>query len=111
MGNEPIRLGRLLEKIIGALGIQDKFHGWQIVSRWPDIVGPEIARQSRAVRFVDGILTVVVEKDAWRQELEMQRESILDKIRALPGGKAVKKIVLRAGSLMENGNDQDDSRC
>jgi predicted nucleic acid-binding Zn ribbon protein len=105
MGREPTRLGNLIEQVIGSLGLGDKYHGWRLVSRWPDIVGPEVARQARAVRFADGILTVVVEKDVWRQELEMQLESILDKIRTTAGGGAVKKIVLRAGSSMENKND------
>jgi predicted nucleic acid-binding Zn ribbon protein len=105
MGREPTRLGNLIEQVIGSLGLGDKYHGWRLVSRWPDIVGPEVARQARAVRVADGILTVVVEKDVWRQELEMQLESILDKIRTTAGGGAVKKIVLRAGSSMENKND------
>lgn len=101
---EPTRLGQLIDQVISSLGLSDKYHGWRIVSRWPDIVGPEVARQARAVRFSDGILTVVVEKDAWRQELEMQLEVILQKIRSYAGGRAVKKIVLRAGSPTENEN-------
>jgi predicted nucleic acid-binding Zn ribbon protein len=104
MGQEPSRLGNLIEQVIGSLGLADKFHGWRVVSRWPDIVGPEIARHSRAVRFADGILTVVVEKDVWRQELEMQLESILEKVRASAGGRAVRKIVLKAGSPRESQN-------
>ena len=105
MGQEPTHLGNLIERVIGSLGLGERFHGWRIVSRWPEIVGPEIARHARAVRFADGILTVVVEKDVWRQELEMQLESILEKIRLTPGGKAVGKIVLRSGSPMERQND------
>jgi predicted nucleic acid-binding Zn ribbon protein len=105
VGRDPTRLGNLIEQVIGSLGLGEKFHGWRIVSRWPDIVGAEIALHARAVRFSDGILTVVVEKDVWRQELEMQLESILDKVRSQSGGKAVKKIVLRAGSTMESKND------
>lgn len=104
MVHEPTRLGHLIEQVIRSLGLGEKYHGWRIVSRWPDIVGPEIARQARAVRFSDGILTVVVEKDAWRQELEMQLEVILRKVRSDSGGRAVRKIVLKAGSSTENEN-------
>ena len=105
MGREPTRLGNLIEHVIGSLGLGDKFHGWRVVSRWPDIVGPEIARHARAIRFSDGILTIVVEKDVWRQELEMQLESILEKVRLTSGGRTIKKIVLRSGSPMEKQND------
>jgi len=109
MSNQPIRLDKLIEQMLGAFGLRDKFHGWRTVNRWAEIVGPDIARHSRAVRFADGILTIVVEKDAWRQELEMQREQILQRIHATPGGTAVKKIVLKAGSLTENFDGENSS--
>jgi predicted nucleic acid-binding Zn ribbon protein len=102
MGREPMRLGTLIDQVIGSLGLSKKYHGWRIVGRWPDIVGPDISRHARATRFSDGILTVIVEKDVWRQELEMQLESLLEKVRSAPGGRVVEKIVLKAGSLREN---------
>ena len=101
MGQNPTPLGRLIEQVMQSFGLGEKFHGWQAVRRWPEIVGPEIAKQAKAVRFAEGVLTVVVEKDAWRQELEMHLERILFKFRSLPGGNAVKKIVLKAGSFSE----------
>ena len=107
MGREPARLKGILSQVLAGLGQEEKFHGWRMVELWPDVVGADIARISRAVRFVDGALIVIVEKDAWRQELEMQRELILNKIRSLPGGYAVKKIILRAGSFQEIDNEQD----
>lgn len=107
MTHEPTRLGSLIEKVLGTLGVGTGFHGWRIVNRWATIVGPEIARHARAVRFTDGVLVVVVEKDAWRQELEMQLEHILTRVRSMPGGTAVKKIVLKAGSSAERHHGQD----
>jgi len=101
LGKEPVRLGGLIERLVTSLGQADKYHGWQTVARWKEIVGPETARHCRAIRFSEGILTVVVEKDVWRQELEMQLDDILAKIWSKPGGRAVTKIVLRAGSPME----------
>lgn len=101
MAEKLTRLGNLIEQLLVSLGQGSNYHGWRMVSLWPEIVGSEIARFSQAVRFAEGILTVVVEKDVWRQELELQRDEILLKIRSQPGGKAVKKIVLRAGPVME----------
>lgn len=101
MAEKLIRLGNLIENILVSLGQGSNYHGWRIVSLWPEIVGSEVARFSQAVRFANGILTVVVEKDVWRQELELQRDEILSKIRSQPGGRAVKKIVLRAGPVVE----------
>lgn len=101
MAREPVLLGGLIDYVINSLGLGDRYHGWQIVKNWPDMVGPDIARHSRAERFSEGVLTVIVEKDVWRQELEMQRERLMERIRSRPGGAAVKKIVFKAGSSME----------
>ena len=97
MDNQPARLGDVIERLLASLGQAGRFHGWRIVHQWPEIVGPDIARCARAVRFADGVLVIAVEKDAWRQELEMQAEEILAKIRSRPGGRAVEKIIFKAG--------------
>lgn len=107
MSQQTDRLGNILETVMSNLGMRGKYHGWQIVKHWPTIVGADVARVSRAVRFTEGTLIVNVTSDAWRQELEMQREHILGKIRSRPGGRAVRKIILKAGSIMETENDHD----
>jgi hypothetical protein len=107
MDKPPTRLGDVIERVVSAYGLGDNYRGWKIVALWPEIVGKQIARRSRAVRFSDGAVVVIVESDAWRQELEMQREQILRKIRALPGGSVVNKIILKAGPLGEFDNGQD----
>ena len=96
--SKPSQLGEVIESLVTSLGQAGQFYGWRIVVRWPEIVGPEIAEVARAVRFSEGILTVVVEKDVWRQELEMQLDRILAKIKSHPGGRVVEKIVLKAGN-------------
>ena len=95
--NKPSILGEVIESLIASLGQANRFNGWRMVARWPEIVGPEIAEVARAVRFSEGILTVVVEKDVWRQELEMQLDKILTKLRSQPGGRVIEKIILKAG--------------
>ena len=101
MEQKPTKLNAVVDRLMISLGMGKAYQGWRIVEKWPEIVGADIAKVARAERFSDGMLTVVVEKDAWRQELEMQLEQILTKIRSLPGGRAVDKIILRAGSTRE----------
>jgi predicted nucleic acid-binding Zn ribbon protein len=108
VGKNAVRLGDVIDAIVGSLGHGKNFHGWRMVARWPEIVGPQLARCSRAVRYADGIMYVAVTGDAWRQELEMDLEHILGKIHALPSGKAVDRIVLRAGSYLEHDNERND---
>lgn len=94
---EPKRISGLLEDLFGRLGITRQYNGWSVVSQWPSIVGEMMAARSEAVKFDDGVLIVSVRDDAWRQELSLQKEDILQKIKSLPHGSAVKQIRLIRG--------------
>ena len=88
----PKPIAGVIEKVVQSLGISKSYHGWLVVSNWPDIVGEQIARAARAVRFDDGTLYVAVPDAAWRQNLVMETESILRKIRSYPYGRAVRQL-------------------
>jgi len=88
----PVRVGSLLDGILSRYGLSYALGGWKIVVDWPEIVGERIAAKARAVRYEDDTLLVSVPDAAWRQELLMDTDRILQKIHEIPGGKAVKKI-------------------
>lgn len=90
----PRKLGGVIDRVIRSIGLSVPYGGWQIVHRWPEIVGENIAQAAQAVRFSDGILYVAVQEDSWRQELAMQRDAILKNIRNHPYGKTVRDIRL-----------------
>ncbi len=110
MGNTPARLDGVLHKLMSSMGLARRWYGWQVVVTWPEIVGPQLAEVSRALRFAEGVLTVVVEKDVWRQELEMQMDDILARVHEHPGGKVVDRIVLKAGSMRKESDGKDCDR-
>ena len=83
-----------MDSVIGSLGLQKSYNGWQVVSQWPEIVGEQIARRAKAIRFDDGTLYVAVEDASWRQNLAMDIDNILAAIHKYPFGKAVKQIKL-----------------
>ncbi|MFZ5980060.1 MAG: DUF721 domain-containing protein [Candidatus Zixiibacteriota bacterium] len=97
----PVIISGVVESVIKSLGLTHKYNGWLTVNRWPEIVGEHIARISRAVRFEDGILYVAVPDASWRQNLAMEIDNILEKIRQYPYGRVVKQIRLVRG---EKGN-------
>jgi predicted nucleic acid-binding Zn ribbon protein len=74
------------------MGLAHNLGGWKAVVQWPDIVGGKLAKVSRAVRFEDDTLLVSVPDSVWRQQLALEVDAILEKIRARPGGRAVRKI-------------------
>jgi predicted nucleic acid-binding Zn ribbon protein len=90
-------IGGTIDKVIRSLGIAKDYYGWLVVSRWPEIVGKDISRHAKAVRFQDGILFVAVPDAAWRQNLSMETQRIVDKIRSLPYGKSIERLRLVRG--------------
>ena len=93
-GKIPRPISGAVESVISSLGIGRSYHGWLTVTRWPEIVGEQIARRAKAVRFDDGVLYVVVEDAAWRQNLSMEIDNMIATIHSYPFGKAVKQVRL-----------------
>ena len=88
----PKPIAGVIEKVVQSLGISKSYHGWLVVSNWPDIVGEQIAKAATAVRFDDGTLYIAVPDAVWRHTLMMKTESILRKIRSYPYGRAVRQL-------------------
>jgi predicted nucleic acid-binding Zn ribbon protein len=89
-------LGSVIESVIDSVGLTQRYNGAQVIDRWTEIVGDQIAARAKAVKFDNGTLYVVVEDSSWRQNLSMELEQILAQIRKYPFGQAVKEIRLLA---------------
>jgi len=58
---------------------------------WPVVCGATVARRTRALSFVDGVLMVAVPDTAWRSQLQAMYEQYLAGVNQLTG-KQVKSI-------------------
>lgn len=76
------RIGAVLPSVLRDLGLQKRFSERRLVERWPDVVGPELARRARATRFDKGTLFVHVDHGAWMQELHFMEKDLVRKLRA-----------------------------
>lgn len=103
----PVEISSIIGSVVSTIGIRSTYEGERVVDAWPEIVGADIAQRAIADRVVDGVLMVCVEKDVWRQQLQMQREEILRKIHRLPFGRSIKDIRLVGG---KKGLDPDGIR-
>ncbi len=66
--------------------------------RWPELVGPPNAAYSHPVQIDPrGRLLVLASHSVVRNELFMHRQSVVAKIRAIPGCEHVRELQLRAG--------------
>ncbi|MEW6051296.1 MAG: DUF721 domain-containing protein [Candidatus Zixiibacteriota bacterium] len=90
----PKPISGALDSLIGSLGIADSYHGWMVVTKWPEMFAGPIARRAHAFKYDSGTLFVAVEDAAWRQNLSMETEAMLEKIHSYPFGRVVKTLRL-----------------
>ena len=72
--------GAIVPRLLRELGLERGIVGWRAVETWPEIVGPRIARRTRAVGFHAGTLQVEVEGSAWAYELEFLKRRFLKEL-------------------------------
>ena len=92
MGRQPKHISRSLDQLFRDLGFETKVSQVRIVNKWPELVGPTIARISHAERVTDGILYIKVHSMSWRTELLFQKKNILERIENEMGKGVIKDI-------------------
>jgi len=95
--SKPAPVAGIMDRLVASLGLSRQYYGWQMVTRWSEIVGEHNARNSKAIRFDDGVLYVAVEDPAQRQEIAMLADEILKTIHRYPHGRVVKNLRLVRG--------------
>jgi hypothetical protein len=95
--DKPVPVAGIVDRLVGSLGLAQKYYGWLIVSQWSEIVGDYYAERSRAFRFADGELHVAVKDPGLRQQMHMDTDKILEIIHGRPYGRVIKKLRLVRG--------------
>lgn len=91
---KPQELGSVLGNLF------DKYTRRQIedallLERWPELVGPEIARNTKALRIEGGVLILQVSHPVWRSELAGLKGTLIEKLNTAAGREAVRDIHFR----------------
>lgn len=84
--------GSIVPRLLRDLGLEQGLLGFRAVKEWPEVVGPRIARRTRAIGFDNGILRIEVEGSAWRFELGFLERRLLAELERRLGGRAVRKL-------------------
>lgn len=85
-------LGDAIEDLVAQLGIKKKLHEQDTFVVWDQAVGERIAKVATPTRMLRGTLMVSVKSAAWRNELTMRKQEIVDRLNELLAGKIVKDI-------------------
>ena len=70
-------LSLVLSRLYKRLGLEDELEGWRAVEEWAQVVGPRVARHTRAIGFERGVLRVEVEGSAWMHELGYLKQELI----------------------------------
>lgn len=71
----------------------------EILSRWEEAVGPQIAGRTRPVAVKNCRLTVAVDNPAWAQQLSFLKKDLLRRFEALLGAGVIEDIFLTSGTV------------
>lgn len=96
-GNESI--GSILETIAGRMGIKKQIKKANVLNDWAEIVGPKIAKETRAEHVRGAILFVNCSGPVWAQQLELLKPEIMKKVRAAVGPGIIMDIRFRTGKI------------
>ncbi|MCE5313843.1 MAG: DUF721 domain-containing protein [Armatimonadota bacterium] len=86
------RLGGVLNASLEEMGLRHKVMEFQVVARWPEVVGSNIAGASMADKIRDGVLYVCCKSSTWANELSFHKEHIMKKLNDSAGKKIVTDI-------------------
>jgi predicted nucleic acid-binding Zn ribbon protein len=92
MAGEPEKIGGLISNLLSRLGFASRLEKQNAVTMWPNIVGPKIAEETKALRIDGETLVVKVARAAWRQQLTFMKEELLAKLESAVGKGSIKDI-------------------
>ncbi len=95
---DPQPLGRLASRIAADRGWHAQLAGGLVFSRWPALVGVDVAEHAKPIALKDGELTVQAESTAWATQLRLLQRQLLVKIAAGVGPNVVKKLKVQGPS-------------
>lgn len=94
---KPTDLTALIDELLVKYRISHDSLEHSIREKWVELVGVANASYSHPVVVEKGLLVVLVSHAVVRNELFLHRQSILEKLRKLPGCAEIKGLALRSG--------------
>jgi predicted nucleic acid-binding Zn ribbon protein len=96
--NRPRPVSESLELVLRHLGAPPADALNTVLTRWPEIVGEQVAGRAVPVTVHDGRLTVRVEDPAWASQLRWLEQQVIERVSALVGEGVVTAVEVRVGA-------------
>ncbi len=94
MSTEYKSLQQILQSIVKNQKLDEVLERNELIEKFGEIVGEQIARQAKVKSFENGILKIEVESSVWKNEIFLLRERIIEKINQSFGKQIVKQIMI-----------------
>ncbi len=107
---EPCKVGEYLDKTTRGMGVPKAGILAVVFSKWPELVGQEIASHAEPRTLRDGVLTVVVDQPAWAAQLGYLASDLVAKIAVFTGSSEVEKVEFRVAAGGISGSREKSSR-
>jgi len=90
----PVAITDLLMQYIREQGLEQTLLGDQLIEKWPEIMGQQIARLTGKIEIKDQVLHVQIRSAALRQQLFECRTALIQKLNESVGASVIKDIRL-----------------
>jgi predicted nucleic acid-binding Zn ribbon protein len=93
-GNEKT-VGQAIKELIKAYGLEPKLLQVRLEDKWPEIVGELIAKHTREIQVHQYRLVIKLDNAPLRQELNYQKEQIIDLVNQALESKVIRELEIR----------------
>ncbi|MFC0582488.1 DUF721 domain-containing protein [Micrococcoides hystricis] len=76
-GSEPAKISGIFDRLLTERGWEEPVAVGSVLTRWPELVGPEIAEHCTAESFTDTTLVIRTASTEWATQLTMMRFALL----------------------------------
>ena len=76
------RVGDVLSRVLGRLGLAEDLDRWRVVNEWSAVVGPPLAQHARAVRVEGDVLVVEADNSAALYHVKHFEKQMLANVQA-----------------------------
>lgn len=97
-GGDPQSFGAAIEAFLKVRGWDHDARVAAVLSRWPEIAGPEIADHCVPTSLRDGDLVLTAESTAWATQLRLMARQIAERVNADLGALVVKNVKVHGPS-------------
>ncbi len=85
-------LGQAIQAFLKAYKLNEKFDETEIYARWEELVGSAINNKTKKVVLRGSVLSVYLNSSVLRQELNMRKSEMLDKVNLRLKSKPISEI-------------------